>query len=76
MYYYIILLGVATACPAGGRVVAPCVHGTMAFMAGCYFSQPALQATFRSTHRRFNLLDPGSKLDPGFNIDITLNHMG
>ena len=68
--------GVATACPAGARVVGPCVHATMALMAGTYFSQPAVQAGFRSTHKRVNLVDPGSKLDPQYNVDIVLGHMG
>ena len=68
--------GVATACPAGARVVGPCVHGTMALMAGTYYSQQAVQATFTSTHKRVNLVDPGSKLDPQFNVDIVLGNMG
>jgi len=44
-------------------------------MAGCFFAQGGA-ATFRTTHRAVNLVDPGLNIDEQFSLDIQQGVLG
>ena len=57
----------ANNCPVGARTVAPCAHGGAVLYAGCVLANnPQL---FRTTHKRVNMVDPGSGLPLQYALD-------
>ena len=74
--YYYLCPQLARPCPAGARTVGPCVHGAMAIMAGCLYSQPGAGAQFLSTHRPVDLPDPGLAQALAYSLDIQLGNIG